>query len=414
MLYKSIKIALFVSFLISISCTTKLVDEIIPTQKIAGTWRFRSATGTATVGSNSLDLTDDLSINDGGNTYTHSRTSTWVFNEDGTGTQDGENITYVVTGNFLTITKNTKKFTVNVTLKDGELEIKEDETGLKTIVDELNLQLTSAKITKYSRTLKYRLLQDIINTNGSPECLVLSYTNINESTKRDYKYTYNDENTISEEIINTLRLSDSTISEVKLVYLENRARLGSEDKPFVTILRNNQLFSKVFCDLNARVTRREYFATGYYTYPAEADFEEYDSNGNNVKTVKKFYDVTNGELLPDRFIIYEAEYADGNYTKLYYTDQSTARYLTNEFTTWTFNTVKTKFVYAYNYGNLSFGGNNKNHRSKLVFRDESGNITGQSSMVYTFNGAGYMLSNEETFTGSNIRRVNSDYVYRCK
>lgn len=415
MLTKSVHIALCIVLLISISCTTKLVEEITPTQNIAGTWKFQSANGSATVGGKTIDLTDDLSISANEATQHITRISTWVFREGGTGTMDGVNFTYIVSGKSLIISKNTEKYMqLSVTLKDGILEISEDENGLKTIIDEFNKLLTTDKITKYSRTLQYKSLQSILSTNGTPDCLLKTYTNINESTVNEYTHTYSDEHTLAELNVKTLRLSDSAVFNVKYTYLENKANLGSDIKPYVTILRNSQHYSKVYCDKNGRVNKREYYYSGQDNFPSEVDNETYDTNGNNIKTTKFFYDATNGEKFESRFTIYEAEYLNGNYIKLFYTDESTSRYLINEFTTWTFNAIKTKVVYPFNYGNLSFGANNKNHRTKLIYYDPSGTVSTQSSLVYTFDSKGYILSSEETFTGSSIKRRNIDYVYQCK
>ena len=415
MLTKSVYIALCIVLLISISCTTKLVEEITPTQNIAGTWKFQSANGSATVGGKTIDLTDDLSISANGATQHITRISTWVFREGGTGTMDGVNFTYIVSGKSLIISKNTEKYMqLSVTLKDGILEISEDENGLKTIIDEFNKLLTTDKITKYSRTLQYKSLQSILSTNGTPDCLLKTYTNINESTVNEYTHTYSDEHTLAELNVKTLRLSDSAVFNVKYTYLENKANLGSDVKPYVTILRNSQNYSKVYCDKNGRVNKREYYYSGQDNFPSEVDNETYDTNGNNIKTTKFFYDATNGEKFESRFTIYEAEYLNGNYIKLFYTDESTSRYLINEFTTWTFNAIKTKVVYPFNYGNLSFGANNKNHRTKLIYYDPSGTVSTQSAVVYTFDSKGYILSSEETFTGSSIKRRNIDYVYQCK
>lgn len=415
MFTKSVQIALCIVLLISISCTTKLVEEITPTQNIAGTWRFQSATGTAIVGGKTLDLTDDLSISTNGTTQSIKRTSTWVFKEGGTGTMDGENFTYVVAGKTLTISKNTQNYIqLSVILKDGILEITEDENGLKTIIDAFNTLQPTDKITKYSRTLQYKSLKDILSTNGTPDCLLKTYTNINESTVNEYTHTYSDENTLTELNTKTLRLSDSTVFNVKFSYQENKANLGSNTKPYVTILRNSQNYSKVYCDKNGRVNKREYYYSGQDNFPSEVDNETYDTNGNNTKTTTFFYDATNGEKFENRFVIYEAEYLNGNYIKLFYTDEKTSRYLMNEYTTWTFNGVKTKVVYPFNYGNLSFGANNKNHRTKMIYYNTSGAISYQSSVVYTFDSKGYILSSEETFTGTSVKRRNIDYVYQCK
>ena len=334
MIKKITNLLAIITLLCIYSCNK--TSDVVPNQSIVGTWKFQTASGFARAGGTAFDLKEDLIVSSSGNTIKVKKVNTWIFNEGGTGTNDGVPFTYTFSANLLTVTQNGITFTMSVYVDSKQMTVKEGEIGLKALLDVINSYIPNSKITEYSRTLIYRSLSDILDTNGTPECVTKGYVvssgNGKVLTKDIYTFIYNDENKVVEYSYPRLMNNQSVIS--KFTFEEYKENLGSDTKPYIVESRDKLLNAKYYCDKNGRVNRTEYFSSGSNTFPSFTEYEEYDSNGNHIKQTYKEQYTSNGSFTGDFYVI-EGVYEGGNITKFYYSDTFgktvTKRYLYLEY-----------------------------------------------------------------------------------
>jgi hypothetical protein len=413
---KKITNLLTIITLLGIYSCSKTID-VIPNQNVIGTWKFQSASGSATAGSKSFDLKEDLAVSSGGNTVRVKKVTTWTFKDGGTGTNDGVPLTYAISGNKLSVTQNGILFSINVSVDNNQMTVNEDETGLKSLLDAVNNFIPDSKITKYNRTLIYRSLNDILATNGTPECVTKGYTissgNGKTVTKDVYTFTYNDENKVIE--YSYPRTANSQVVTSKYTFEEYKENLGSDTKPYIVESRDKLLNAKYYCDKNGRVNRTEYFSSGSNTFPSFTEYEEYDSNGNHIKQTFKGQNTSDGSFTGDFYVV-EGVYEGGNILKFYYSDTFgktvTKRYLYLEYkpsSTQNKNTIS----YLYNYGTNDFGEGNKNLPDKRIRYNEDGSISRQGTFVYKLDSKGFLTSSDISYSdGTSVGF--SGYTYQCK
>lgn len=402
MFSKLINASVLIVLLICFSCDEKLDAPITPSssptlnQLILGTWKFQSATGTATVANKKIDLVNDLELTDKtGTTRTIKKTVAWVFNENGTGIQDGEAFTYKITGKTMSITKANITFTLNVSINNNQLEITETETGIKSIIDEYNaLLLSSNTISNYTRTQSYKSLKEILSTNGTPSCLVKGFTTITATGKEITEIFYNDEKKMVSLIINYTDLSGNAIASRKVRFEEERSNFGSDTKPSIKHFINNQFYGNYYCDKNGRINRMELFNRYNDKYPTFVLLDEYDSNNNNSKTTYLTYDgLTGKKVYFESFS--QLEYLNGNTSKMFTTTSYDPKYLSYEVTAWTPELRKTKVGKLYSHGLTNNEYDQKNHPLKCTWYDRKGEITEQCTYAYTFDSKGYILTEKK-------------------
>lgn len=414
---KTISKLLTISILISIySCSE--TNDVTPNQDILGTWKFQTASGSAIVGSKSLDLKEDLVVSDNGTTIKVKKVMVWTFKVGGVGTNDGIPFTYTINGNKLLITQNGILFSLNIFVDNAQMTVNEDDTGLKSLLDVVNNYLsTNNKITKYSRTLIYRSLSDILATNGTPDCVTKGYTISSGDgkivDKYSYSYVYNDENKVVEYSYPSLINNQTVIS--KYTFQEYKENLGSADKPYVIEMKDNALHAKYYCDKNGRVSKKEYFSYG--SFPSSIDYEEYDSNGNHIKSTNKVQNSSVGTLTGE-FEVLEGVYENGNLTKFYYSNAYnlgkivTKRYLLTEYKM-SSTPNKNIISYLFNYGINDFGEGNKNLIDKRIRYNEDGTILRQGTFVYKLDSKGFLISSDITYSDGSTSGY-SGYSYQCK
>ena len=415
MIKKITNLLAIITLLCIYSCNK--TSDVVPNQSIVGTWKFQTASGFARAGGTAFDLKEDLIVSSSGNTIKVKKVNTWIFNEGGTGTNDGIPFTYTFSANLLTVTQNGITFTMSVYVDSKQMTVKEGEIGLKALLDVINSYIPNSKITEYSRTLIYRSLSDILDTNGTPECVTKGYVvssgNGKVLTKDIYTFIYNDENKVVEYSYPRLMNNQSVIS--KFTFEEYKENLGSDTKPYIVESRDKLLNAKYYCDKNGRVNRTEYFSSGSNTFPSFTEYEEYDSNGNHIKQTYKEQYTSNGSFTGDFYVI-EGVYEGGNITKFYYSDTFgktvTKRYLYLEYKPSSIQNKNT-ILYLYNYGINDFGEGNKSLPDKRIRYNEDGSISRQGTYIYKFDSKGFLISSDISYTDGTSVGL-SGYTYQCK
>ena len=122
---------------------------------------------------------------------------------------------------------------------------------------------------------KITVIQPIANSFQSIDCLVESYSIYSErlytSAVGGGLFMYNNEGKV---LFNNFNETS---------YLEDKSNLGSDLKPYVTVLDKNGRCEKYYCNENGRVTRIERFNSVKNKYPNTLIYEEYDNNGYHIK-----------------------------------------------------------------------------------------------------------------------------------
>lgn len=417
---KFTKIAFFSFFIFFISCSKNIdITPTIKVQTIIGIWKFQSASGSATVGNKIVDLSSDLEVGSIPNIQTLKSIKSWKFNEDLTGIADGEAFTYKIIDNTITIIQKGISFTFSYSLSDNQFIIKEDEIGIKSLIDAFTSSAFLNPITKYNRIIIYKSLSEILKTNGTPDCLVKSFTVLdqkyNPNSKSEWKFTYDDENRVMSYQVVTTNTLDNTKYDFTHSFEENKSNLGSDTKPYVIEYLNGKLLNQYYCSKNGRINRTEMFSGFNETvYPYSMDFEEYDVNENNIKTSTYSYDSKTGVKTNSYFYITEVEYINGNVSKLYSTNDKSNRHLSFENTVWSSNPVKTKWVYLYNWGNSSYKNENKNYPIQSIIYNENGSISNTAISAQIFDSKGYLLSKERIYSDGGTKLTYYNYTYICK
>jgi hypothetical protein len=249
----------------------------------------------------------------------------------------------------------------------------------------------------------------IENPPSSPDCLVKSYSiyivGRGKAASGKGTFLYNNEGKV--------------VQEGRYSYKEDKSNLGSDINPYVTEYSKDTSLAvsctKYYCDINARVKRSEYFLSFQNKYPYTITYEEYNNMGYNIKTTYKNVDEITGKFTGDYEII-EAEYIDGNFSKMYKTYQKNntfyKRSLVSEYLYGTV-AVKTKIIYLFNYGVKSFSSNNKYYPTVRTNYKIDGSIEKQGEYVYEFDNKGYLLSSKIKYSDKTEDNYY-DYTYQCK
>lgn len=210
--------------------------------------------------------------------------------------------------------------------------------------------------------------------------------------------------------------SGKVVENTYTKYKEMVDNLGSNEKPYMT--GYNGYFNFIvnyYCDKDKRVVREEFFGSVTNKYPSSQTYQEYDNKNYHIKSTYKKVNEQTGDFF-DEYIITEAEYFEGNCTKIYKTERTNSsqskRFL---YTDYQFGkiSVKTKVIYPFNYGINSFGNNNKLYPDKITYYRLDGTIEKEGSYIYEFDNRGYFLSSWIKYSdGSEQSRYN--YIYECK
>jgi hypothetical protein len=243
-----------------------------------------------------------------------------------------------------------------------------------------------------------------------PECLVKSYN----FYLRGDGIAFGGEETLSYNADGKVILKNGNYS-----HKEDKSNLGSDINPYVTEYSIDTSWSlsctKYYCDINGKVKREEYFSSSKNKYPYSIGYEEYNDKGYNIKTTSKYVNDSTGKFTGDYNII-EAEYIDGNFSKMYRSYKKNNIFYTRSLIReYIYSTVpvKTKILYLFNYGIKSFSANNKFYPSRKINYKLDGSIEKQGEYVYEFDNKGYLLSSKIKYS-DKTEDYYYDYVYQCK
>ena len=245
----------------------------------------------------------------------------------------------------------------------------------------------------------------IDNTPKPPICLVQTYSSSSgkggKGATGSYTFVYDDKDKI-------IQNSTSTI------YVEERANLGSDTKPYVIEYYHNELSAKYYCDKNSRLNKKESFISSTDKFPSSISNFEYDNKGYHTKITLKFVNNLSG-VFTGNYRISEYEYVGDNIVKYYSTYQSDTEYR-GKYLSFSYLIgnipIKTKIEYLYNYGINGLGENDKFYPSFKIYYNSDGSKSKDGSYVYEFDNNGYIISGTIKYSDGSFER--EDYTYQCK
>jgi hypothetical protein len=250
--------------------------------------------------------------------------------------------------------------------------------------------------------------ETIEGVSSPPDCLLKSFSTsykaqaLGKTGNGGANYIYNK--------------SGKVIENTYTKYQENIDNLGSNEKPYITGYNSEfNFFVNYYCDKSKRIIREDYYGSITNKYPSSKTYQEYNNKNYHIKSTYKKVNEQTGELT-DEYVITEAEYSEGNCTKIYKTEKTnisqTKRFLYTDYQAGKVS-VKTKVIYLFNYGINSFGNNNKLYPDKITYYRSDGTIEKDGIYVYEFDNKGYFLSSWIKYSdGSEQRKY--DYIYDCK